>query len=251
MLLVPFVAGAILVWRDGRLPTYVAPLFATWMLGYFAFFAASGLLKSPPGRRSRWVLAFVVYALATLAAGLLTLWETGTGPLWWLAGFALPLGIALWLAARRDERNAAGGLLTVLIAASMVLVVRFPDPTTMLADPAFPEVAVLAILVFGYFGGTVFHVKALIRKRGQLAWRNVSVAWHALWAVAVAAGVVTGYVRRWWPLFFLSATIRAWLLPMLAERHPIRPWLIGSIEIALSLVLLTLVVFVDAPPIAP
>lgn len=242
MLVLPFAAGAALVWQDGRLPAYVAPLFATWVLGYFAFHAASGLLKSPPARRRRWAPALAVYALATLCAGLLTVWETGPGPWWWLAGFALPLGFALWLAARRDERNLAGGLLTVTLAAVMVLVVRFPDPLTMLADPAFPATALLAILVLGYLSGTVFHVKAMIRKRGRLAWRNTSIAWHASWTIAVAGGVITGYLGRWWPLFFLVTTIRAWLMPVLNDRRRIPPAVTGTVEIVLSIAVLVLAV---------
>lgn len=237
MLVVPFAVGAVLVWQDGRLPTYVAPMFATWVLGYFAFNAASGLLKSPAGRRSRWLLALGVYGTGALITGLLTVWETGPGPWWWLAGFALPLLVALWLAARRDERNLAGGLLTVLLAAAMVLVVRFPDPLAMPTDAAFPDTAVLAGLVFGYFGGTVFHVKAMIRRRHQLSWRNVSIAWHAVWTLLAAAGVITGYVDRWWPLFFLVTTIRAWLLPAIAERRRVPPRVIGIVEIVLSLAL--------------
>jgi hypothetical protein len=241
MLVVPFVAGAILCWREDLLPAYVAPMFATWMLGYFAFHAASGALKAPASRRARWFPALAVYGLASLAAGLITLFETGAGALWWLAVFAVPLGVALWLASRRNERALAGGLLTVLLASLMVLVVRFPDPTTMLGDPDFGPAAVVAAAMFGYFGGTVFHVKAMIRKRGQLAWRNLSIGWHAAWTIAGAGLTVAGLVDRWWPVFFLVTTVRAWLLPVLAERRPVRPLMLGIAEVVLSATLLLIV----------
>lgn len=242
MLVVPCAIGAALAWQDGQLPSYIAPMFATWVAGYFAFNAASGFLKSPRSRRGSWLGALGLYSAGALAAGLLTLWEAGPAPAWWLVGFAPPLVVALVLAARRDERNLAGGLLTVLLASAMLLVVSFPDPTVMLADPAFPHAAVLSALVFGYFGGTVFHVKAMIRRRHELAWRNLSIGWHALWTLLTAAGVITGHVGRWWPLFFLVATIRAWLLPVIAERRPVRPLVVGLVEIALSAALLVIAV---------
>lgn len=241
MLVVPFAAGAILCLQDDRLPAYVAPMFATWVLSYFAFHAASGLLKAPRSRRGRWVPALAVYGVATLGAGLLTVWEAGTAVLWWLLIFLIPLAVALWLASRRQERHTIGGMLTVLIASTMVLVVRFPDPTSMLPDPAFPEAAILAALVFGYFGGTVLHVKAMIRRRGELAWRNVSIAWHALWTVAGAALTVAGHLDRWWALYFFATTARAWALPTIAARRPVRPLVIGMIEVGFSLTLLVLV----------
>ena len=246
MLVVPFAAGAILCWREDRLPAYVAPMFATWVLGYFAFHAASGALKAPASRRARWFPALTVYGLASLAAGLITLVETGPAALWWLAVFAGPLAVALWLASRRNERALTGGLLTVLLASLMVLVVRFPDPSTMLGDPDFSSAAIVAAAMFGYFGGTVLHVKAMIRKRGQLAWRNASVAWHTGWTIAAAGVTIAGVLHRWWPVFFLVTTARAWLLPVIAERRPVRPLVLGIVEIVLSVALLTIAAWPSA-----
>lgn len=240
MLVVPFTAGAILTWHDDRLPAHVAPMFATWILGYFAFHAASGALKAPARRRGRWLPALAVYGLAALAAGLLTLLETGPAASWWLLGFAPPLLVALWLASRRNERALAGGLLTVLVASVMVLVVRFPDPWAMAGDPDLPRAAVVAAAMFGYFGGTVFHVKAMIRKRGQLSWRNTSIGWHTAWTLGAAWLAATGQLDRGWPVFFLVATVRSWVLPVLAARRPVRPLYIGLVEITLSVALLAL-----------
>ena len=238
MLVVPFAVGAILCWRDDRLPGYVAPMFATWILSYFAFHAASGLLKSAQGRRQRWLPALATYGGATLAAGLLTIAEAGPAVLWWLVIFVLPCGFALWLASRRQERHLAGGLLTVLLASTMVLVVRFPDPWQLGVDPAATDAIVAAALVFGYFGGTVLHVKAMIRERGELAWRNASIAWHAAWTVAAAVLVVIGRLDRVWAVFFLLTTVRAWLLPAIGQRRRVRPAALGVVEITLSTVLL-------------
>ena len=253
MLVVPFAAGVILCWRAGTLGLYLIPMFATWLLGYFAFHAASGLLKSAPARRRRWVPALALYGTGTLIAGLATVWLTsgtaGTVPgvpagqgtvLWWLAVFGVPLGAALWLASRRQERHLAGGLLPTGLAAAMLLVARFPDPLAMLADPALPAAALLAAMTFGYFGGTVLHVKAMIRERGRLAWRNASIGWHAAWTVATAGLVIGGLLTRAWPAFFLITTIRAWLLPVIAGRRVVRPLAIGLVELALSAALLVL-----------
>lgn len=242
MLVVPFAVGTVLCWRAGALHSSLAPMFATWMLGYFAFHAASGLLKSPPARRHRWLPALAVYGGTALVAGVATVWLAGPAVLWWLAIFALPLGIALWLASRRQERHLAGGLLTTLLASAMVLVARFPDPPAMPADPAFPAAALLAAVTFGYFGGTVLHVKAMIRHRGQLAWRNTSIGWHAAWTVGTAGLAIAGALGRAWPVFFLVATVRAWLLPVIASRRAVRPLAIGLVEITLSAALLALAV---------
>ena len=245
MLVVPFAAGTILTWRAGTLGAYVIPMFATWMLGYFAFHAASGWLKSPPARRHRWLPALAVYSTAALAAGIVTVWLAGPPTLWWLTAFAIPLAVALWLASRRKERHLAGGLLTTLLASLMVLVARFPDPLTMLDDPALPQAAILAAIMFGYFGGTVLHVKAMIRERNSLAWRNTSIAWHAAWTVALATSAILGQSSRAWPVFFLAATIRAWALPTIAERRAIRPLTIGLIEICLSAASLALILLMN------
>jgi hypothetical protein len=248
MLIVPFAAGTILSWRDGRLAIHLMPMFITWVLGYFAFHAASGWLKSPSARRRRWLPALSLYGLASLLAGLTTAWLAGPSLLWWLAVFATPLGAALWLASRRKERHLAGGLLTTLIASAMVLVVRFPNPLAMLDDPAFLSTALLAAIMFGYFGGTVLHVKAMIRERGSLAWRNASIAWHTIWTITTTVLVLTGQLSRVWPVFFLLTTIRAWALPTIAERrHPPGARAIGLVEILLTVVLLVTVVATSAP----
>ncbi|MGC3953816.1 MAG: YwiC-like family protein [Propionicimonas sp.] len=234
MLAVPFLAGSILRSQSVGPQPYLVSMFATWMLGYFAFHAASGLLKSAATRRRRWLPALAVYGGATLAAGLVTVWLAGPGVLWWLAVVALPLAVALWLASRRRERHLAGGLLTTGVAATMVLVARFPDPTGLLTDPALPPTAVLAAIMFGYFGGTVLHVKAMIRERGRLGWRNASIGWHTAATVATAGLAVTAGLSRGWPVFFLVTTIRAWALPAIAERRTVRPLAIGLVEVALS-----------------
>jgi hypothetical protein len=250
MLLVPFAAGAVLRWQADGPQISLVPMFATWVLGYFAFHAASGLLKAAPARRGRWVPALALYGVTTLLAGLTTLWLAGPNLAWWLAVFVLPLGVALWLASRRKERHVAGGLLTTFVAAAMMLVARFPDPLTMLHDPAFVPTAQLAAIMFGYFGGTVLHVKAMIRERRQLGWRNASIAWHAAWTVATAALAVTGQVSRVWPVFFLVTTVRAWGYPIIAERRAVRPLAIGLVEIGLSTAAIVFTILSPAWPSA-
>ena len=67
MLVVPFAMGAFLRVRDGEPWFFLVPLFACWMLGYFAFNAASGWLKAPAKRRHQWVKPLGVYG--ALSAG--------------------------------------------------------------------------------------------------------------------------------------------------------------------------------------
>lgn len=79
----------------------------------------------------------------------------------------------------------------------------------------------LALGQFLYFGGTVWYVKSMIRERGNLGFRGLSVGWHALSTLAVAAFCL--------PLaaVFAVLTLRAWIVP----RFSFSPKQIGVAEI--------------------
>jgi len=234
MLVVPFVVGVALRAHDGlALPWFLLPLFAFWMLGYFAFNAGSLWLKAHPARRRPLVTPLVTYAAASAAFGLLTLGAAGPGVLGWVPAYLVLLVPALLLAANRRERATLGGGLTTAAASLMALVVRFPDVAGLLAwTPQARSATAAAALVFAYFFGTVFYVKTNIRERGNPRFYALSVAWHVL-ALLAAAGLWAGALASvGWVGLFAAAALRAAVVPRL--RPPVTPLRIGLLEIALS-----------------
>lgn len=214
MLIVPYLLGVVMAVRAGVAGPWLLPLFAFWMLGYFAFNAASLWLKSAARRRPAVVPALGTYAAASALMGVATLALGGWGMTWWVLAY-LPLVLpALWLAAQRNERATLGGALTVAAASLMALVARFPDPRSLLdAGAAATAPVLVAVLVFAYFFGTVLYVKTNIRERNNPAYLRVSIAWHAAWTLIAAALAAAGHLAWWWTLFFAATTARAWLVP--------------------------------------
>lgn len=240
MLLVPLVAGAILRVRGSGWSWHLATLAVFWLAGYACFFAASMWLKAHPAKRGVFVRPAVVYAAVAALAGVATLLLGGVGMAWWVPLYAPLLGVALWLAWRGRERSVLGGILTVAAAALMLLVAALENPARLL-DHASEPLIVACVGVFGYFVGTVLYVKTMIRKRGVAAWQLASLTWHTVCTVGYAALVIAGLAPRWWPVFFLAATVRAWWMARAAARQPIRPARVGAIEMVFALALLVLV----------
>ena len=233
MLVVPFLLGTYLRLRDGEPGWFLIPLFACWMLGYFAFNAASGWLKAPQKRKHQWVKPLAVYGATSVVSGLIALLLAGWPLLTWAPAFVPLLLPALWLAAQRNERATVGGGLTIAAASLMVPIARHPNALDALRPEAGPT-WLLTLLVFAYFFGTVLYVKTNIRERGRPEWMVASVAYHGAWAILTVPLAFAGLAAWWWPLFFLLCTVRAWLIP---GRH----WSakhIGFLEVGMSTQLL-------------
>ena len=233
MLVVPFRMGSFLRVRDGEPWLFLVPLFACWMLGYFAFNAASGWLKAPPKRRHQWVKPLVVYGSISVVAGLLALALAGWGLLAWAPAFVPLLLPALWLAAQRNERATVGGGLTIAAASLMVPIARYPFALDALgAGTALTWIVTL--LVFLYFFGTVLYVKTNIRERGRPEWMVASVGYHAACIVLAAVLAWVGRAPWWWTGFFALTTLRSWLIPgrHCSAKH------IGFLEVGMSTLLL-------------
>lgn len=232
MVIVPILIGTTLAWQAGVLRWWHGTLLLTWVVGYFAFNAASGALKAAARQRPRWYPAAVTYLTITTVAGLVTLGAAGWAIALWLLCFMPATAIALLLAWRRKERALAGGLLTVLAGCLMLGVARFPDPTTAIASPDLPHVLGLIVMLFGYFGGSIFYVKTLVRERGSRGWWTASVTWHAAWMALALLGVsLLGWA---WVVFFGSMTLRAWYVPLLAKRAVVPIKMVGLTELANS-----------------
>ncbi len=205
-LLVGMIAGGF-AWVD-------LPLTAFWFVGYLAFFATSLWLKA--GRRARWLPPVRAYGVT---AALLAVVVAVLRPdlLGWASAFVAPLGIGLWAAAHRRDRDLLAGLATVAGSALMT-VVAFDAGTT----DALTRGWLLALVQLLYFAGTVFYVKTVIRERGNPVFLRISVGFHAAATLAVLA------LSPWLALVFAALTARAAVVP---PRRP-TPKQVGIGEIA-------------------
>lgn len=204
--IVPSLLGIVWAALNGQFRASLPVLFITWLLGYFAFFATTQWLKSR--RRPRYRNATYTYCGITCALGALLL---VLEPHWWSWGlvFAPLTGLALWLVLQKKERSVTSGLVTVTAACLLPLVVGSRGLTQL---DGLPELGIIAAVCFGYFFGTVFYVKTMIRERGSRTWIAISVAWHLAWA---AGSLWLPTAWAWLiTLFFLAASVRALLVPV-------------------------------------
>lgn len=207
MVILPSVIGLVWTAFSGEFRLGHVALVTTWMLGYFAFFATSLWLKSR--RKPRFFKSTATYlsVAGVFAVGLLLL-----EPQWWTWGLVFgPLtAIAFWMVLSRRERSVTSNFVTILAASLIPLVM---GSRSLFDLGGLPELAVVSAVCFGYFFGTVFYVKTLIRERGHLSWVVASVVWHLLWAMIA---VFLPVPHNWLLVAFFAATgIRALLVPML------------------------------------
>lgn len=235
MILVPYITGLALAARLRPLDWGDLTLGLTWLIGYFAFNAATLWLKSPAKRRDHYQPALFTYLGIAAAFGIATLLLKGLGILVWAPAYAVVLGTSLWLAASKRERSLLSGVLTVVASCGLMAVLRpWPD-----GDPTrWADLAIMGI-VTAYFVGTVFHVKALIRERNEPASARRSVVYHVALMGLIAAATAAGWVTWPWILWGLALVARAYLMPKRAWK----PAPIGIVEIVASAALLLLILF--------
>lgn len=240
MLVVPLVVGLALRARD-EVPLWAWPLAVTWLVGYFCFHACGLWLKAAPRRRHRYLPALLTYGGIAGVAGIATLLTGGWPLLWWLPVYAPLLGTALWLTSRRHERALTSGLCTVLAACLLAWILPFATPQGLWQAGA-TGLAWPAAALFGYFFGTVFVVKTLIRERGKLGWVWASVAWHVPWTALAVWAWRAGIAPVGWVALFALCVVKAWALPWFGplRGRTIRPAQVGALEVVLSIVALVL-----------
>jgi hypothetical protein len=213
MLASPLLVGALAAG-----PTWLhLPLALFWFVGYLAFFAVSLWLKS--GRRTSYAPPALAYPLLALPLGLV-LAIARPDLLRWAPAFLVPLGIGLWASAHRTERSVLSGLATTAGSSLMTLVAY-----DVSGGSDWRRAWTLAAVQAAYFGGTVFYVKSMIRARGDLTFRAVSIGYHAAVTVIAAAALLAGGGH--WPglswavvAVFVALTARAALVPRLALTPP-------------------------------
>ncbi len=215
MLLLPWLAGTLLA---GFRWVHV-PLLIAWLTGYLASYY--GLLAVKTRRPARVRAQLWVYGVPTVLIGAVLL-VLMPRLLWYAPAYAALLAVNVRYAARRDDRALVNDLASVLQSCLMVFV------CATVAGVPLSDVAVAFAAITAYFVGSVLHVKALIRERGNPRYRYASIAYHL---VALAAASLLGIGLA--AVFALLAA-RAWLL---AGRR-LRPGVIGIVEIVASLALL-------------
>lgn len=245
MLAVPLLTGSVLRSPPDAVRSLL--LSGCFVVGYFGFFAASQWLKSPPRRRGRHLPPLLTYTSVSAVLGLLALARTGPALLGWIPVFAALLVPALWLARQRNERALIGGALTTAAACLMTLVLTHDSPASVFTEwPASRTAAITSLALFGYFFGTVLHVKSLIRERGNARIEAAALVWHLVWAIAAipAWGLTTSWA---WTALFVLATVRTAVLARRTRTTPVRPAAIGVIEVCMSLLALACALAMGAP----
>jgi hypothetical protein len=137
-------------------------------------------------------------------------------------------------ARRNDERSLVNDAVLVVECAAMVTItwavaVGEQSVGTPVRDGVPSEVWVLSVVCVLVPTGSTLHVKSLIRQRRDLRYAVASQV-VAVASVGVAAGLAVwwGLPRGWWLVVpFVLLAVRAFVV----GRHPLRPGVIGMIEL--------------------
>ncbi len=199
--------------------------------GYLLLAAAQGWLR--PRTRDAYRVPLASYAAVfTISAGGLAI----THPYLLVTLPVIGPAAALTLVATRAgvRRDLAVSLAEVAMAVTLV-----PAAASLGSHPD-PATAVRATVVAAlYLGGVVLVVRSVIRERSNRAFAALSVAYHGLALVIVAAVLPPAYA-----LLGLLLAVRAAGLPVLqrrwAGRRQVRPIQVGVVEIAASASLVVL-----------
>lgn len=187
MLLAPLVLGAL---SSG--PRWVhLLLLVAWLVAYLAFYATGLWLRAR--RRPRYRPPVLAYGAATAVLGLALL-AVEPRLAWWAPVYAPLLLISLAYSVRRRDRALGNDLVTV-VAACLMAVVAYGLGSAGASESGPPpgassgEAWLLALVLLGYFFGTVLYVKTMIRERGNRGMYVASVLHHLL--VALGAALTT------------------------------------------------------------
>jgi hypothetical protein len=215
MLLLPWLIGVLLAgfgWLH-------VPLLLAWLTGYLASYYA--LIAVKTRRPSRVRTQLWAYGIPTVLLSALVLIDAPQ-VLWYAPAYGLLLAVNAAFAARRNERALVNGLASVVQSCLMVFVCA-----TVAGAPASSVAAAFAALT-AYFAGTVVHVKAMIRERGNPRFHWASITYHL---VAFAGSVLLGPAVA---TVFALLAVRASVLP----GRSLRPAVIGLVELVASVALL-------------
>ncbi len=217
-----------------------------WVAAYPLSYFGTAYLRARPGstRRLRLLRPIRVYAVvvAPLVVVLLALrpWLVWAGLAWLVA-----YGLGVWFARHGAERSLTNDLISVGVSASAVPVVWAlgVDGFTGLRPPpiglAPADVWALTASCFLAFTGATLQVKSLIRERRDPRWAMAS------WVFALVALVIATWLSPWLFVPFAFLLARAVVVGRIARsrahaspaRPPLRPVVIGGVEIVGSVLL--------------
>ena len=248
MLIAPVLIG---IGLANNYPHWIWPLIFAWLTGYLTFFAFGRWAKAPAARRPDLIKPLLTFGALTLLAGSVLIFLGGAPVLWWGPVFAIPLSITLWQTMIGQERSILSGCAAVGAATLIIPVLVFHSPMRAFRESIHdPDVVFSTLMVALYFIGTVVHVKANIRERGQLAARNRSVVWHAVFLGFVLFLAALQIVNPWWIAVFTLALARTYWMTRSGSRY--QAIQIGLVEVFLTLaVVLIAIVSRYANPHAP
>ncbi len=196
---------------------------AAYPVGYFLGRAAvvrlrrgswTRLARREASRALPWTVGFVVLAVPLLALRpWLALVAAGVGLLW---------ASSLLITLRRSERDLANdGVLVVLavLAVPLMWAVTSDFQGSSPTSDLWVVTAATGVFLFG----SVLHVRSMLRRADDAAFRRLSVAYQ------IAAVIVFAFFSPWWLLGFVPAAVRAALM-----RPGLRPAAIGAVEMVVS-----------------
>lgn len=230
-LLAPPLVGACLAGWTWRFGLFII----AWLAGYSAFNALSRWWRVPPARRRPWLTPLIVYGLVALLGGSGLCWSE---PLLWrwippvAVLFAVPV-VATWCHAERSWLN---NLVTTLVACGMTVVAAGLTAAAVGRaeaswwPPGSDDAAawLAALVLFAYFFGTVFYVRANFRGRLQTGPYVAAIIYHGV------VGLAAVWLSWWLAGVGLLLLARAIVVPRLAKRLPAK--YIGFGEFAATII---------------
>lgn len=245
MAILPIVVGAL----DSHPRWMHLLLLLAWVAGFLLFHVGTLWIASP--RRGRYASALLSWGGCAAVLGVAVL-VLQPALLWWAPVFAPLVVVALVEALRRRTRSMASRISTVL-ASSLTCAVAHDlgwgtvraaglrdgewwpwwDGAATVPVSGWGHAWIVTAVLAAYFLGTVPHVRALIRGRGNPAWVFASLLWHVLTLVGVVVVAGAGGVSWWVVVVWGVLVVRALVIPLdQSRRGPWTPKAIGLTEMA-------------------
>lgn len=253
MLLVPLILGIIMGLALApqlhlRTTLTLFMVAATWLIGYFTFFAFELWFKAKnPRRKAHYARPMMVYGSMTAVLGIIVLvlnWKL----VWWAIPFAPLVTWACVEIYRHHPRSLSSGLSTTLASSLMipVLVSTTTSPLPAFLSTAPEEVGLFTLAVALYFTTTIPYVKTLIRERGNKQFWAFSMTAHVVALVIASMATLRVMAHGGFMISgiliiatFLWCAYRSWKIPHLAQLNPQvwTPKRVGMLEMLPSKVL--------------
>jgi len=233
MMLAPILTGIVAAgirWQE-------IVLFVAWISAYLGYMAVRNWL---PRHKSNYVAPMVTYVVLCVSS-VVTLLVWRPALLWWAAPLVVFVGASLALVLTGRERSVLNDAFLITASCLMTVVAataRHLGPGVSwesFTQGSFQKGAwVMAGVFAGYFWGTIFYVKTMIRERGKTSWYVGSVVYHVVYLVpAFMVNVFAGLVA-------VLIAARAAVVP---KRWPkAKPAVIGVAEICITVLMMVVLI---------